>query len=129
MPTTPTEGKPIFVAGKRIRWDEKEIKGSVVPKMEAEAYSFTLDRIRSLNAFHSQPEVQALRKALHDVADSDVELAGARVKAALTEAALERAKEQAEAWSIESGRLELDYRNKGSQAYWKSTSTLTPAQL
>lgn len=65
---------------------------------------------------------QSLRKSLHDLADSDVELAGARLKTSITEAALERAREDAEAWSIESARLGIEQRNAGSEGYWTTAA-------
>lgn len=99
------------------------MRGSIDGRAEAEAFNLTLDRIRGDHALYMHPAKQALRKALHELADSDVELAGARFKTSVTEAALEKAKEEAEAWSIESARIELEQRNSGVQGFWTVSST------
>ncbi|PWN31236.1 uncharacterized protein FA14DRAFT_175714 [Meira miltonrushii] len=104
--------KASFAEGLRVRGKSNNLQ------LEQKINDLSVDRIAFTRKIHANPAMESLRKALHELADSDVELAGARLKSSLTEAALEKAKEEAEAWSIESARIELEQRNSGPQGYW-----------
>lgn len=104
--------KASFAEGIRVRGQSNNLQ------LEQKINDLSVDRISFIRKVHANPTMESLRKALNDLSDSDVELAGARLKSSLTEAALEKAKEEAEAWSIESARIELEQRNSGPQGYW-----------
>jgi hypothetical protein len=71
---------------------------------------------------HTSEAYVALRRALVKLADSDVELAGARIRSSVAESALKKAREEAEAWSFECGKIEINEKNNGIQG-WFATST------
>lgn len=64
----------------------------------------------------------ALRQSLQELANSDVELAGARTRTTVAEQALNQAKEEAESWSLESARIEINEKNSGVLG-WLTTSS------
>jgi hypothetical protein len=121
-PTTPAavNGMPEKVQSRKASYAEGlRVRGkSINLQLEQKIYDLSVDRISFTRKLNSDPAMESLRKALHELADSDIELAGARLKSSLTESALEKAKEEAEAWSIESARIELEQRNSGLQGYW-----------
>ena len=145
--TGPPPSTPASVSaaqgGKRGPLTEADMPGSAFAQMEAEVrvwvavpytpsnplkgffswqvHNMRTARIASANKFHASAPLVGLRLALRGLADSEVELAGARVKTSVTEAALDKAREEAEMWSLESGRIEINERNSGVQGWLASS--------
>ncbi|PWN50449.1 hypothetical protein IE53DRAFT_94931 [Violaceomyces palustris] len=66
-----------------------------------------------IDNFLQGPNRKALEKALVELRDSEIELMGARARTVATEAALEAAKEAADAYSLAENQKELDMANSG----------------
>lgn len=95
-----------------------DFKGSCCPDLEADAFNTSTARLRSFNSMYTRPEFVSLRKALSDLADCEMEVAGAKTRTSITESALAAAKEEAEAWSLESARIEVKERNLNPQEWF-----------
>lgn len=104
------------------RTEKNAFLAKVVEPQLDQALAASLASVRTLQEVHASAPQRALRKALAELADSDAELAGARVRTSVTEAALERVRDEAEKWSTESARLEIEQRNSGIDGYWKVRS-------
>jgi hypothetical protein len=129
VPIASTTNAPIEAAKAPIKdrlgkLEKSDFVGSSHPEQEAEAFNVSTTRLRSIHSMHSRPEFVALRKALYSLADCDLELAGAKTRTSITQAALDAAKEDAEAWSLESARIEIKEKNSGVQG-WLDTRQST----
>jgi hypothetical protein len=82
-------------------------------------------RLKAYHSLHTTEPFIALRKTLQELEESDLELAGARVKTSVAEIALSKAKEEAEAWTLECGRIEINEKNSGVMGYFVASSAST----
>lgn len=119
----PTEIPKLPVKDRLGQLEESDFVGSSHPVIEAEAFNVSTARLRSIHSMHSRPEFIALRKALYSLADCELELAGAKMRTSITQAALDAAREDAEAWSLESARIEINERNGGVQGWLDARQT------
>lgn len=75
-------------------------------------YNLSSARLASAAGHTFQPTSKALRVALKELADVEMELAGARLKTSTTALSLDKLREEAEAYSYGTGRLEAKERTE-----------------
>lgn len=110
--TAETASKPqILMSEKLGKLTAEDFPHHACPKVEADAFNASTERLRGDLSLSATPQYIAYRQALVGLADSDIELVGARARSNVTTEALQRAKEDAEAWSLESARIEASERN------------------
>ncbi|UZJ54710.1 hypothetical protein CBS101457_004030 [Exobasidium rhododendri] len=113
---------------KAVVLTKEDLVGSACSELEAQCHNHTTSRLKSYHSLYATEPFASFRKALQELDDSDLELAGARVKTMVAEMALSKAKDEAEAWNLECSRVEINERKSGILGYFTTASSTQQQQ-
>ncbi|PWN93858.1 hypothetical protein FA10DRAFT_264451 [Acaromyces ingoldii] len=109
-PSTPLASAPPAAATPtskvRAPFTASDFPSSINPELEAEVANLSSSRLAASCSHKLQSTSVALRAALGELAEVEVELAGARLKTTVTENSLDKLREEFEAYTVEAGRAE-----------------------